>query len=105
MEFLINLVKVNAKSIAVPVTAIILAVIKWIAENVGVELIVDNEALTNTIAAIIIGIVVWWVRNKQRKEPVPEFLRDRGQSGIQILYIVVILLIIACLIVWLSRNT
>jgi len=105
MEFLINLVKVNAKSIAVPVTAIILAVIKWIAENVGVELIVDNEALTNTIAAIIIGIVVWWVRNKQRKEPVPEVLRDRGQSGIQILYIVVILLIIACLIVWLSRNT
>jgi len=104
MEFLINLVKVNAKSIAVPVTAIILAVIKWIAENVGVELIVDNEALTNTIAAIIIGIVVWWVRNKQRKEPVPEVLRDRGQSGIQILYIVVILLIIACLIVWLSRN-
>lgn len=104
MEFLVNLVKVNAKSIAVPVTAVVLAVVRWLAQNAGVEFIVDSEALTNTIAAIIIGVVVWWVRNQERKKPTPEILRDRGQSAIQILYIIVILLLIVVLAVWLSKN-
>lgn len=101
MEFIGRIIKENAKAIAVPVTAVLLAIITWITGALDVEFFIDNEALTNTVAAIIIAIVVWWTRNQARKEPVPEMLRDRGQSGLQILYIIAAFLIILCLIVWL----
>ena len=104
MELITRLIKENAKSIAVPITAVNVAILRWVSTNAGVEFIVNNEALTNTISVAIIAGVVWWTRNQKRKEPVPEILEDRGQSAVQILYVVAIILIIIVAFVWLSKN-
>jgi hypothetical protein len=102
--FVVNFIKVNAKSIVVPFVAAILALLRWVSDNAGVDVIVDNEALTNVLATIIIALAVWWTRNKPRKEPVPEVLRDRGQSGMNILIIAAVIIFIICAFVWLSNN-
>jgi len=67
---LVDAIKANAKAIAVPITAIVLAFLKWVSTNAGVEIVVDNEAAVNVVATAIVAVVVWFTRN--RAKPAPE---------------------------------
>jgi hypothetical protein len=72
---LVDLIKANAKAIAVPVTALVLWAVRALADNAGVTVVIDNDEAVKVVATAIIAVVVWFARNKPKNAlppPAPE---------------------------------
>jgi hypothetical protein len=72
---LVDLIKANAKAIAVPVTALVLWAVRALADNAGVTVVIDNDEAVKVVATAIIAVVVYLTRNKPKNAlppPAPE---------------------------------
>ena len=64
---LVDLIKANAKAIAVPVTAFVLWGVRALADNAGVAVVIDNDEAVKVVATAIIAVVVWFTRNRTKE--------------------------------------
>jgi uncharacterized membrane protein YdcZ (DUF606 family) len=67
---LADLIKANAKAIAVPVAALVIWAARAIADNAGVDVTLDNKAVEKAIGVAVVAVAVWFTRN--RAKPAPE---------------------------------
>jgi len=59
----LDLIRANAKAIAVPITALIVWGCAQLAENAGITVAVDNDKVTGAVATLIVAVSVWATRN------------------------------------------
>ena len=60
---MLDLIRANAKAIAVPITALIVWGCAQLAENAGITVAVDNDKVTGAVATLIVAVSVWATRN------------------------------------------